>query len=280
MNRAILHSSRVYGSRTGQILGKRRISDFSVVTSIQTGMQSMQAATGLPWFLTFAVASSVVRLSLFPLVRQRFIIGQNLQQSLPELNALYKMFIRRLQMVPATRLEERTKIMSIFFKGVKSSLALHRVNTMGMFTYPVATLACFITFFYSLRSMVTAEHRALKEEPKSAPLFGLSSGGALWFRDLTQADSTRLLPLISCACTYAALEVGFKASDGLVASKRLTLPRTIKGFFQAAFIFGFPLISTMPAGVFCYWIPGSFVSMAQTVAMRSPVFLRLIGLKP
>ena len=274
---------------------------FSIVTAIQDGMVGLQASTGLPWYMTFALASMSVRVALFPLVRSRFIIGQNMSKSIPELNALYKMLIRRLRMIPATHVEERTRICGIFFEGVRSSLALHSVNVQGMFAYPIATVICFGTFFYSLRGMITQEHTLSRgeekqatttttttttttiadgeaERPKRRSDLGLSQGGLLWFPDLTRPDRSTALPAISVMLTYAALELGSQ-TGAVMASRRLTLPRTIVGFFQGCFIFGFPILATLPTGVFCYWIPGSLVSMAQTVAMRSPVFLRAIGIK-
>ena len=125
----------------------------------------------------------------------------------------------------------------------------------------------------------------LKADPSSTPKYGLSSGGALWFKNLTEPDSLfpPLLPALAVMCSYTALEVGFRVNDvaaRVSASRRLTLPRTIKGLFQGFFIFGFPVFATMPAAIFWYWIPGSLVSMAQAAAMRSPVVLRAIGIKP
>jgi len=258
--------------------GYRHISDVGVVSGIKAGMESLQMSTGLPWFMVFCLGGTAVRVGLFPLAIRRTKINLKLQKSLPELNALYKMLVRRLNMIPPTHVEERFKVMSIYFKGVRSSLALHEASVLGMVTYTAATVACFVTFFYSLRSMIADERGAREGSPTTGggKSRGLRSGGFLWVKDLTRVDPYYVLPSLGVACTYASLEMSFQAAEGLKASRRLTFPTRVKGFLQGAFILGFPFILNLPAGVFCYWIPGTFVAVAQARLLRSPAFLKWI----
>jgi len=255
-----------------------------VVGAIQGGVVSLQATTGLPWWATFAVSSGLVRVILFPLARSRIVIAQDLQRSMPELNALYKMFVRRLSTVPIANVEERSKIISIFFKGVKSSLILHRVNIIGLVAYPIATMVGMITFFYSLRSMIMQDNRVSSSSTSNnnsnsngGGELGLRDGGAFWFRDLTMPDHTSLLPMLAAAGTYLSIEMSMAATTTAASrSRALTLSRIFKGFFQGGLIIAFPFMSMLPAGIFCYWIPGTTLNMLQTALMRSPAFLKFI----
>ena len=224
-------------------------------------MHSLQMASGLPWWATFASSTVFVRLALFPLVRKQLYASRKLAYAMPELNFLFQLLRQRLKTLKPHQSAERMRIFSVFINGVNACLTLHEASIMTVIAYPLANLAVFVTFVYSLRSMINGEHR---EE--------LSMGGFSWFSDLTAKDSSYLLPLSAVVVSYSAIEIALSGSN----TGRILI--ILKDAFQTLLLVSMPLIGTLPNGVFFYWIPSSLCGIAQTAALRMPFFQRLLRL--
>ena len=271
--------------------------NFSIISEIQNGVISFHQFSGLPWYMTFAFSSFGVKLFLFPLARARVKMSYNLSSTMPELNSLFQMLTRRLSTIPRTSIKERFKILSVFIQGVKASLKLNDVNLTSIFSYTAASAGIFIAFIFSLRGMMEEEkmlnisnNNNYNEKndndndnndnqlDPSRGVLGLKEGGTLWFKDLTEKDNTKLLPIVSILSSYLALEF---SSAGMTGSrKQLSLARLWKNIPQGLLLLCYPFISVFPAGVFCYWIPVTWLSLLQTRLLKNPTFLRMIFLKP
>jgi YidC/Oxa1 family membrane protein insertase len=77
-------------------------------------------------------------------------------------------------------------------------------------------------------------------------------GGILWFQNLSNADPTHLLPIISAASMLAATEITAKNVD---PQQRWLMRLLPIGF--TIFLLNFP------AGLFVYWITSNLVTLGQ-----------------
>jgi YidC/Oxa1 family membrane protein insertase len=131
-----------------------------------------------------------------------------------------------------------------------------------MFAYPIVNIGVFMTFIYSVRSMITHSDN-----------YDLLEGGVLWFVDLSSKDPTFLLPLGALSLSYLAMELGF-------GKNQKGAGMLFKDGLQSLVLLSVPFVTTLPAGVFCYWIPSSLFAIAQSQIIKGPYAQTLLGIPP
>jgi YidC/Oxa1 family membrane protein insertase len=104
----------------------------------------------------------------------------------------------------------------------------------------------FIGIFYVIRQFGGTPGRTEPQYPS------FTDGGILWFQDLSHADPTYLLPIISAVTMLAATEITSKNVD---PQQRWLMRLLPIGF--TAFLLSFP------AGLFVYWITSNLVTLVQ-----------------
>lgn len=72
---------------------------------------------------------------------------------------------------------------------------------------PLVQIPILMSFFFALRKMLTV------------PLPSMTTGGMLWFTDLSLCDPTYTLPLIACVSTLGAFEVSKRSSSSDLMEK-------------------------------------------------------------
>ena len=102
----------------------------------------------------------------------------------------------------------------------------------------------------------------------------LSTGGALWFENLTVADATLVLPLAAIGLTYINLQVS------LGNAPRNSMLYWLKDIGQVLLIVGLPLTSGLPQGIFVYWTTSAAFSAVQTQVLRADSTRIALGLPP
>jgi len=247
---------------------RRRFVD--VPSVIQTCLISFKGATGLPWWATFACSTVFVRAAMFPLVYRQILASRTLAGAVPELNFLFQLLRQRLRTIPVRHTAEQLRVVTIFFKGVGACVKLHGVSPLQIISSPLANMAVFVTFVYSLRGLIVGGGG------DGADL-GLTTGGMLWFHDLTLKDGAFLLPLTALTVSYSAIELAFR-TPAVGGAARFTL--LLKDAFQSLLLVSLPFMLPLPAGVFCYWIPSSLCGVAQTLALRNLRIQRLLRIEP
>lgn len=248
----VIMPKRHYGAET-----------FGVISTIQDSLQSLHQSTNLPWWETIALSTIGVRMALFPLVRYQMLASRKLAGAIPEINFLFQLLRNRVSHIPIQNMEEQKKVFSVFFKGVSACLTLHQVRLIEILFYPILNFAVFVSFVYGVRDMVI-----------HAPIdYDLDLGGIGWFVDLTDKDRTFILPLSALGLSYAALEVTLYQSKG----KFILF---IKDFVQSILILSIPVITNLPSGVFCYWIPNGLFSIGQSLLMKNRQFQEIMRIPP
>jgi len=107
----------------------------------------------------------------------------------------------------------------------------------------------FIGIFYVIRQF-GGYSLGDRTVPPQYPSF--HEGGILWFQNLSNADPTHLLPIISAATMLAATEITAKNID---PQQRWLMRLLPIGF--TIFLLNFP------AGLFVYWITSNLVTLGQ-----------------
>jgi hypothetical protein len=115
----------------------------------------------------------------------------------------------------------------------------------------------FISFFIAIQRM-------------SAGVPSFATGGASWFTDLSVADATYALPLLSSLTFLASVETN--PPNG-------TEPQVgMKWGMRALAAVMIPLTASFPQGVFVYWVTTNVFSLFQATALRAPALKKLAGI--
>ncbi len=186
---------------------------------------------GAPWWLSIAMLTVVVRLLLFPLTVKQVKSMRAVQDLKPDMDRVRAQYQNNAQ----KQREEMTKLYQE--RGV---------NPLGGCLPILVQMPIFIGIFYVIRLFGGTPGRTEPEYPSFV------DGGILWFQDLSQADPTYILPIISAVTMLGATEITLKNVD---PQQRWLMRLLPVGF--TVFLLSFP------AGLFVYWITSNLVTLVQ-----------------
>jgi YidC/Oxa1 family membrane protein insertase len=179
---------------------------------------------GAPWWLSIAMLTVVVRSLLFPLTIKQVKSMRAMQDLKPEMDKLRAKYKDNRQ----KQQEELTKLYQE-----------RQVNPLGGCLPLLIQMPIFITMYYVIRTFDQTHT-------------GFSSGGILWFKDLTVADPYHILPILSAVTMLAASEITSKNVDPQQRWLMRLAPVGITVF-----------LLNFPAGLFMYWITSNLVTLVQ-----------------
>ena len=198
---------------------------FSPLTNIMgSGLEYFHYSWGIPWWLSIAVLTVLVRSLLFPLTIKQVKSMRAMQDLKPEMDKIRAKFKDNKQ-------KQQEEIMKLYQD--------RQVNPMGGCFPLLIQMPIFITMFYVIRGFEQTE-----------PSF--VNGGILWFKDLTAPDPFYLLPVLSAITMLAASEITSKNVD----PQQRWLMRILPIGFTVVLI-------SFPAGLFMYWITSNLVTLVQ-----------------
>ena len=237
-----------------------------VFDSVQSCLETVHHATGLPWYLTIVLSTLAVRSSFLPLiVHQLKAGGRYATAAKPEADKLWHLYKEaRDRSTKANNVSGLARATSLYWRGLRAVLAKHNCRPVSLFGGSLVQLPAFLTFVVSMRHMI--RDGGLRSD--------LAHGGALWFNDLTLPDETLALPVLAIGMTYANLQMSLgKAPPG-------TVFHWLKDTGQVLLIAGLPLTTALPQGIFLYWITNAAFSAVQTHAVRADGVRSVLGLPP
>ena len=224
-------------------------------------MESFHLILGLPWAATIFIATVAVRTSLLPVtVYQLHATNRFATKAKNESDKLWRLFRQSVRGVKDISLAHRSS--KLYFRGMRAVMAKHQCHPLSMFAGTLVQLPVFLTFVLTIRHMI--QDSSLAQE--------LSTGGLWWFSDLTVPDDTLALPLIAVSMTCLNLEM----SMGTAPKGSIIL--RFKDSIQALLICGLPLTTTLPQGIFMYWVTSAAWSAAQTALLRKNHVRTALGL--
>jgi len=189
---------------------------------------------GAPWWISIVLLTVIVRSLLFPLTVKQVRSMRAMQDLKPHMDRVRAQFKDN----PQRQREEMAKVYQE-----------QGVNPLGGCLPIVVQMPIFIGIFYVIRQF-GGYSLGGRTVPPQYPSF--HEGGILWFQNLSHADSTHLLPIISAVTMLAATEITAKNIDPQQRWLMRLLPIGI-----TIFLFNFP------AGLFVYWITSNLVTLVQ-----------------
>ncbi len=197
---------------------------FSPLTSILgTGLEFFYSQ-GVPWWLSIAILTVIVRSLLFPLTIKQVKSMRAMQDLKPEMDRIRAKY-------KDNRQKQQEEIMKLYQE--------RQVNPLGGCFPILVQMPIFIGMFYVIRGF-----------EETHPSF--TNGGLLWFRDLSAMDPYYILPILSAVTMLAASEITAKHIDPQQRWLMRIVPVGI-----TVFIYYFP------AGLFMYWISSNLVTLVQ-----------------
>ena len=126
---------------------------------------------------------------------------------------------------------------------------------------PIGFQACFFTsMFFGMRGMC------------SAPVESLTTGGLLWFPDLTLADPFCALPLLTASTIY--LQLYFNA-DGINTANT---PEWMKKVLYILPLISIPVMIQFPVALNLYWLTNNIISVVQARILKQPAVRQKLGI--
>ena len=202
-----------------------------VVNILGVALLYFHQTLGAPWWLSIVMLTVIVRSLLFPLTVKQVKSMRAMQDLKPEMDKVRAQYRDNVQ-------KQREEMAKVYQE--------QGVNPLGGCLPILVQMPIFIGIFYVIRQFGGTPGRT---EPKY-PSF--TDGGILWFQDLSHADPTYLLPIISAVTMLAATEITSKNVD----PQQRWLMRLLPIGFTA-------FLLTFPAGLFVYWITSNLVTLVQ-----------------
>lgn len=187
-----------------------------------------------PWWLSIALLTVVVRTLLFPLTIKQVRSMRAMQDLKPEMDRIRNQY-------QGNRQKQQEETMKLYQE--------RKVNPLGGCLPILVQMPVFIGMFYVIRKFggYTIGDRVIPPQYSS-----FHEGGILWFQNLSIADPTLILPIVSALTMLAATEITAKNVDPQQRWLMRLLPIGV-----TVFLYKFP------AGLFVYWITSNLVTLVQ-----------------
>ena len=208
-----------------------------VVNILGAALLFFHQALGAPWWLSIVMLTVIVRSLLFPLTVKQVKSMRAMQDLKPEMDRVRAQYRDNVQ-------KQREEMAKVYQE--------RGVNPLGGCLPILVQMPIFIGIFYVIRQFGGTPGRSAPQYPS------FTDGGILWFQDLSHADPTYLLPIISAVTMLAATEITSKNVD---PQQRWLMRLLPIGF--TAFLLSFP------AGLFVYWITSNLVTLIQNYVIYS-----------
>src|ERR671914_1915425 len=202
-----------------------------VVSVLGAVLMYFHQTLGAPWWLAIVLLTVIVRSLLFPLTVKQVRSMRAMQDLKPHMDRVRAQFKDN----PQRQREEMAKVYQE-----------QGVNPLGGCLPILVQMPIFIGIFYVIRQFGGTPGHSAPQYPS------FTDGGILWFQDLSHADPTYLLPIISAVTMLAATEI---TSKNVEPQQRWLMRLLPIGF--TIFLLNFP------AGLFMYWITSNLVTLGQ-----------------
>lgn len=226
----------------GESLASLGLGNWTPVGLMQNALEYLHVTYDLQWWICIAVVTTCVRILLTPLMIHARRNAAVLHNNMPQVQHLQNAVTVARQTGNAMEVSRLTQELMFFMKE-------KGVNPLKGLLVPLAQAPIFISMFMGLRQMV------------NAPVLSLTSGGILWFTDLTVHDPYFILPAITSLSLWATIELSTKANSAptvAVVQKALRLLPIII----------LPVTMYFPAAILCYWTTSNVISLIQVCTQK------------
>lgn len=190
---------------------------------------------GLQWWLAIVLLTVIIRTLLFPLTVRQVRSMRAMQELRPEMDKIRAKF-------KDNRQKQQEEQMKLFQEN--------KVNPLGGCLPLLIQMPIIIGIFYVIRKFGGGVAGAEAEYPS------FTTGGILWFQNLTDHDPLYILPVLSAVTMLASMEITNKAMEPQQRWLMRLMPLGITVFLWS-----------FPAGLFVYWITSNIITFVQNYAI-------------
>lgn len=201
----------------------------------------IHVAGGVPYWEAIVVSIIGIRFFLLPFA----IRSQRAVSGLAIIRPLMERLTADFQANPN---KEEKSVQQLYQANIKLLFQKHKVNPIAPLTMPVLQLPIFVSYFLGLQAMATF-------------FPDLVTGGAMWFTDLTVADTTRMLPVLNALSFLAIVEIASDQSAGEHKEK-------MKWGMRALSLVIAPMTMGYSQAVFVFWITNNVFSIFQGLFLK------------
>ena len=224
--------------------------------TLQWVLETVHHGTGLAWWQSIMLTTVGIRAAMLPVMLMQIKNTYRLSQARPEVEHL----VARLKEEQARGNQNAT---ADYQQQVMAVWKKYNCNPLKSMASVFVQAPLFIGFFSALRGLAAAKVPSMVE------------GGTLWFNDLTVADPTYALPVISAATFLLMVELN--AADGMEGQTD-TMRKRFKNIMRGVAVLIVPFTVDLPAAVFMYWSASNMVSLVQSSVLKVPAVKRAVGI--
>uniref|UniRef100_A0A3B4UVZ3 Cytochrome c oxidase assembly factor COX18 n=1 Tax=Seriola dumerili TaxID=41447 RepID=A0A3B4UVZ3_SERDU len=244
------------------------LADSALVHLCEHFLVSVQQVSGLPWWMSIAVATLSVRtLITLPLAAHQLVIVSKVEGLQMEISELAK----RLRYEVSVRARERGSYLNLFYL-LKLIILLSGLYIRDNCHPFKASLLVWVQLPLWISLSLALRNLSLYYEAGSE--CDLAAGGALWFSDLTSPDSTWILPVCLGLINLLIVEVFSLQRVSPTRFQKLVLNFT-RGFS----VLMIPIAATVPSSMALYWFTSSLLGFSHNLLLRSPAIHKILKLQ-
>mmetsp|Transcript_5739 Transcript_5739/g.11224 ORF Transcript_5739/g.11224 Transcript_5739/m.11224 type:complete len:436 (+) Transcript_5739:62-1369(+) len=224
--------------------------------TLQWILESVHHGSGLAWWQSIMLTTVGIRAITFPIMLMQIKNTYRLSQARPEVEHLVAhLKEEQAKGNPNATAEYQQQVMRVWQK--------YNANPLKSMASIFVQAPLLIGFFSALRGLAAAKVPSMVD------------GGTLWFQDLTVADPTYALPIISAASFLLMIELN--AADGMEGQTD-TMRSRFKNIMRGVAVLIVPFTVDLPAGVFMYWTASNMVSLVQSSVLKIPSVKKTFGI--
>lgn len=214
-------------------------------------LEYVHVYTGWQWWATIVALGVASRLVVLPLTFKSFAMNMKLKVVKPIMSKL------QAELKNAPNAAEKAVIQLRIRKLTK----MYGISMPVIFGGALVQVPIAYGFFVAISKMA------------AVPVAGLTTEGALWFQNLAISDPYLGLSVLSAASMYAGFKMGGDMGNASTMSPTM---RTVMTYVPPAMMMGMGLWYSA-ANVLFFVVTG-FLSMCQTIFMKTALFRRLMGI--
>ncbi len=202
-----------------------------IVNILGTVLLYFHQTLGLQWWLAIVLLTVLIRTLLFPLTVRQVRSMRAMQELRPEMDKIRAKY-------KDNRQKQQEEQMKLFQEN--------KVNPLGGCLPLLVQMPIIIGIFYVIRKFGGGVAGAEALYPS------FTTGGILWFQNLTDNDPLYILPVLSAVTMLASMEITNKAMEPQQRWLMRLMPIGITVFLWS-----------FPAGLFVYWITSNIITFVQ-----------------
>jgi len=228
------------------------MASWPTTAALMYAIEYFHVAHGLEWWLAIAGATVFMRTITFPLIVMQMKNSAKMALAKPELESLQAKMKSNPSQDPA--------LAEAYYKEMQQVWKKYDTSPVKAFVPMLINGPIFVTFFFAISNMASG-----------VPSF--QTGGPPMYLDLSVADPTYSLPILTSLAFLASVELG-----GVEGVQTTTQSAAMKWFLRALAVAMVPLTAHFPAGLFVYWISSNTFSMFQLLLTRNKAFKTIVGI--